>query len=290
MSSELISSPGNPLLKRIRKLRMRKHRDAERALFVEGIAAVWQALDSGAEVEVVVAAPDLLTSEAARELLASCDARGTRVVTLTADAFASVAERDNPAGLGAVVATPERSLDDVATNSSSLVVALHEVGNPGNLGTIVRTADAAGAAAVIVAGTSADPWHPAAVKASMGTVFSTPVATAPVGDVLTWARGRGLAVVATSARGAVDHWEAVWPEGCLLLFGSEATGLPPDLMHEADLAVRIPQAGAASSLNLAVAAGILIYEARRGRIPSPPAPGPPPRGTPPRVPGPPPAS
>ncbi len=266
MSSEPISSPGNPLLKRIRKLRRRKHRDAERALFVEGIAPVWQALDSGAEVEVLVTAPDLLTSEAARELVASCEGRGTRVVALTAEAFAGIAEREHPAGLGAVVHAPERALDDLVTGTPSLVVALHEVGNPGNLGTIVRTADAAGAAGVVVAGTSADPWHPAAVKASMGTVFSTPVVSASLDELLAWARERGLPVVGTSVRGAVDHWDAAFPAPALLLFGSEATGLAPEVLDAADMVVRIPQEGAASSLNLAVAAGILIYEARRGLI------------------------
>ncbi len=269
MSSALISSPGNPLLKRIRKLRLRKHRDAEDALFVEGIAPVWQALESGAEVEVVVTAPDLLTSARARDLVSSLGARDTRVVEVTAEAFASVADRDHPAGLGAVVRTPARSLAGLVTGPASLVVALHEVGNPGNLGTIVRTADAAGAAGIVVTGASADPWHPAAVKASMGTVFSTAVVTAPLEELTTWARERGLPVVATSARGAVDHWDATFPAPSVLLFGSEATGLPPEVLDAADLVVRIPQEGAASSLNLAVAAGILIYEARRGRTATP---------------------
>lgn len=266
MSSEPISSPSNPLLKRIRKLRRRKHRDEERALFVEGIAPVWQAVESGAEVEALVVAPDLLTSEAARDLVASCEGRGIPAVRVTPEAFAAVADREHPAGLGAIVRAPSRSLQDVTVDDSALVVALHEVGNPGNLGTIVRTADAAGAAAVVVAGSSADAWHPAAVKASMGTVFSTPVATAGLDEVLAWGRTAGLAVVATSARASIPHWEAAFPEGCLLLLGSEATGLPQDVVEAADLAVRIPQEGAASSLNLAAAAAILIYEARRGRI------------------------
>lgn len=266
MSHELISSPANPLLKRVRKLRQRKHRDAEGALFVEGIAPVWQAAESGAEIETLLAAPALLTSERARGLVHSLAQRGTPVVRLTPEAFESVAERENPSGLGALVRTPRRSLAEVRLEDASLVVALHEVGNPGNLGTIVRTADAAGAAAVVVAGASADQWHPAAVKASMGTVFSTPVVTAELGELIGWARGRDLPVVATSARGKVEHWGAEYPDRCLLLFGSESTGLDPAVIEQADLVVTIPQEGAASSLNLAVAAGILIYEARRGRV------------------------
>ena len=266
MSSAPISSSGNPLLRRIRKLRQRKHREAEGATFVEGIAPVWQALESGAEVEVVLTAPDLLTSDGARAVVTSSAERGTRVVEVSAEAFASVADRDHPVGLGAVVRTPSRSLADLAIHDSSLVVALHEVGNPGNLGTIVRTADAAGAAAVVVTGASADLWHPSAVKASMGTVFSTCVLATSLDELVRWCRAGGLPVVATSVRGTVDHWEATFPAPSTLLFGSEATGLPRDVIDAADLVVRIPQEGAASSLNLAVAAGILIYEARRGRI------------------------
>ena len=265
MSPELISSPSNPLLKRIRKLRQRKHRVEQRALFVEGIAPVWQAVESGVDVEMVVTAPDLLTSERARELVASLPGRGAVVTSVTPEAFESIAERDHPSGLGAIVGTPVWTLDDVEVSAAALVVALDEVGNPGNLGTVVRTADAAGASAVVVTGAAADPWHPGAVKASMGTVFSTRVVVSDLESLLGWARAQGLGVVATSARGKADHWAARYPERCLLLFGSEATGLSEEALEAADEVVRIPQKGAASSLNLAVAAGIVIYEAARDR-------------------------
>lgn len=260
MPPELISSPSNPLLKRIRKLRHRKHRAAEGALFVEGITPVWQALESGARVETVVVAPDLLTSEKARDLV---DSLSVPVATVSRDAFESIADRENPSGLGAIVSVPKRTLDEIELGASTLVVALDEVGNPGNLGTVVRTADAAGAAAVVVAGAAADPWHPGAVKASMGTVFSTPVAATELEELLSWARANDLGIVATSARGRVDLWDADYPERCLLLFGSEATGLSEETLAAADEIVRIPQRGAASSLNLAVAAGIVIYEAAK---------------------------
>lgn len=263
MPPELISSPSNPLLKRIRKLRQRKHRAAEHAAFVEGIAPVWAALDAGAAVEVVVVAPELLTSDRAREVVARLD---VPVAEVAADAFASIAERDNPAGLGAIVSTPHRALQEVPLGTTALVVTLDEVGNPGNLGTVVRTADAVGAAAVVVTGASADPWHPGAVKASMGTVFSTPVVVSTLDELLSWARSEGLGVVATSAHGRVTQWDARYPERCVLLFGSEATGLSEETLSAADEIVRIPQTGAATSLNLAVAAGIVIYEASKPRL------------------------
>lgn len=263
MSPEQISSPSNALLKRIRKLRQRKHRASECAVFVEGIAPVWQAIESGAEIETLLVAPDLLTSEKARALVGDTT---VPVASLTPEAFGSIAEREHPSGLGAIVRTPSWRLDSLDLRGDALVVALDEVGNPGNLGTVVRTADAAGADALVVTGSASDPWHPSAVKASMGTVFSTRVVAAELDESLTWARAENLGVVATSARGTTDHWTASYPERCLLLFGSEATGLSDETLAAADQIVRIPQQGAASSLNLAVAAGIVIYEASKRRL------------------------
>lgn len=263
MPAELISSPSNPLLKRIRKLRRRKHRAEQGALFVEGIAPVWQAVEAGAAIEAMVVAPDLLTSERGRALV---DSAGAPVTRVTPEAFESIAEREHPSGLGAVVSIPRRTLDDVGLPPVALVVALDEVGNPGNLGTVVRTADAAGAAGVVVTGAAADAWHPAAVKASMGTVFRTPVVAAELEELLAWARSNGLRVVATSVRGRTDHWAADYGDRCVLLFGSEAAGLSDDALASADEVVRIPQQGGASSLNLAVAAGIVVYEASKPRL------------------------
>jgi RNA methyltransferase, TrmH family len=142
--------------------------------------------------------------------------------------------------------------------------ALHEIGNPGNLGTIVRTASAAGASGVILIGPSADPYDPAAVKASMGALFTVPVvAAASAAEFLDWARARSLTVVATSGRASVSCWDADLRPPLALLLGSEGDGLPDELLAAADLSVAIPMTGTAESLNLAVAAGILLYEVRR---------------------------
>ena len=166
MTKVAISSTSNPLLKRYRKLKSGAKRSRERATVVEGIAPVWQAVEN-ADVETVFVSRDLLQSEAGHKLVDRARASGAEIVELTGDAFGSIADRDNPAGLAAIVARPEPSLDDLVVETDSMFVVLADVASPGNLGTIVRTADAA-RAAVIVTGESTDPWHPAAVKASMG--------------------------------------------------------------------------------------------------------------------------
>ncbi|HEX5504257.1 MAG TPA: RNA methyltransferase [Thermomicrobiales bacterium] len=260
---DLISSTANPLVKRVRRLGERKHRRREGAFFVEGIQPVWQAVEAGAEIETLVVAPDLLTSAGARRLVEEQEARGVPCAWVTPAVFAALAEREHPAGLGAIVRARYRNLADLAATPEAVFVALHDVGNPGNLGTILRTADAAGAGGVILLGETTDPFHPAAVKASMGALFAVPVAHADPDAFFAWARERGVTVVTTSAHAHDEHWTASYPLPVALLCGSEAEGLPPDLLARGDLAVRIPMTGTAHSLNLAVAAGIILYEVRR---------------------------
>ena len=261
---DLISSTANPLVRRIRRLGERKHRRREGAFFVEGIQPVWQAVEAGTEIETLVVAPGLLTSALARRMVAEQERRGVRCARVTPAVFEALSGRDNPSGLAAVVRARTGRLDELAVTPDACFVALHEVGNPGNLGTILRTAEAAGAAGVLLLGETTDPFHPAAVKASMGALFTMPVVhVAEPEAFFAWAAARGIAVVTTSARAPDEHWAARYPLPVALLLGSEGEGLPAELLARGDLAVRIPMVGTAHSLNLAVAAGILLYEVRR---------------------------
>jgi len=264
--SMVIQSAANPLIKRIRALENRRERERAGMFWVEGIAPVWSAVESGAAIDTLIIAPDLLTSTGAREMVAAAQAKGVRVTEVSGDLFARLAAREHPSGLGAVVQMTRRTLDDLIVIPDALFVALDAVGNPGNLGTILRTADAVGAHGAVLLGDSTDPYHASAVKASMGALFRVPVvAVSSVGTLLDWCHARGVGVVTTSAHAAVSHWEAVYPAPTLVLFGSEAQGLAPDVLAAGDLAVRIPMYGGVTSLNLAVAAGILLYEVRRTR-------------------------
>jgi RNA methyltransferase, TrmH family len=260
----VISSAANPVIKRVRLLADRRHRRRESAFVVHGIQPVWQAVEAGADVEVLIVAPDLLRHAGAAAMVAQREAAGVRVVRLSAELFGRIADRDGPSGLAAIVRSAPPALADLPADADAVFVALHEVGNPGNLGTIVRTASAAGASGITLIGPSADPFDPAAVKASMGALFTVPVATAgSVSEFLDWAAARDLTVVATSGRASVSCWDADLRPPLALLLGSEGTGLPSDLVAAADLSVAIPMTGTAESLNLAVAAGVLLFEVRR---------------------------
>jgi len=225
---------------------------------------VWQAVEAGAEIETLIVSPELLVSTRAQQLLAEQEARGVRVARLSAAIFASLSERDGPTGLGAIIRARVTPLDKLAVRPEAPFVALHRIGNPGNLGTIIRTADATGAGGVILLGETTDPFAPAAVKASMGALFAVPIAqVADPAEFFAWAHERGIAVVTTSARAPAEHWATRFPRPLALLLGSEGDGLPPELLQQGDTQVRIPMAGTARSLNLAVAAGVLLYEIRR---------------------------
>jgi TrmH family RNA methyltransferase len=271
----VISSSANPLIKRVRQLDDRRHRRREGAFVVRGVQPVWQAVEAGADIEVLIVAPDLLRDPAAT-MVAQQEERGLRVARLSGELFGRIADRDAPAGLAAIVRSRLAGLGELVAAPGSVFVALHEVGNPGNLGTIIRTADAAGAAGVILLGASTDPFDPAAVKASMGAVFSVPiVAVGSAGEFTGWCRARGVTVATTTpggtsagpgagaGAGSETLWDIALPSPLAILLGSEGAGLPADLLAAGDLLLRIPMRGTAESLNVAVAAGILLYETWR---------------------------
>ncbi len=264
MDDRVITSTANPFVKRLRALEQRKHREAEGAFFVEGIRPVWQAVQARARVDALVVAPDLLTSELAQGLVRAQRESGTRVVHVSGPVFESIAEREHPSGLGALVRISPLILADLVIQATSFFIALQDVGNPGNLGTIIRTVDGAGGSGVILIGQGTDPYHPTAVKASMGTLFTVPVARADsLNEVLEWCSAQAVKVVTTSSRARQSYWSVIYPRPALFLFGSEGAGLHEQEFRRGDLAVRIPMAGAADSLNLAVSVGVLLYEVKR---------------------------
>lgn len=248
----------------MRKLRGRKMREAEGAFLVEGIAQTRQALDHGASLELLFVAPDLLTSEGAWTAIDRAEAGGMRVVRLGREAFESIVERDHPSGLGAIAKIVDRPITDLHAAEGGFFVALDSVGNPGNLGSIVRTVDAAGGAGVVILGEATDPWHPQSMKASMGTLFTVPLCRArDFEDLLAWCLMENVDLVTTSARATESFWDATYRQPTVFMFGSEAAGLPAHVHDKAKLTVGMPMEGAASSLNLSVSVGVMLYEAKR---------------------------
>jgi TrmH family RNA methyltransferase len=256
-----LTSPSNPKLKLIRALRtQRKQRDETGLCVVEGIRHVGEALQAGAQVAYLCYAPERLESEFGRRLVAEQASRGLPCYAVAAEVFESLADKDNPQGLLAVVHQPRRSLQELDGGSFPWGVALVAPQDPGNIGTILRTVDAVGASGVLLLDDSADAYAPAAVRASMGSLFSHPVVRARFDEFAAWAQMQGYHIYGTSAHGSLDYRQVqAYSRPCILLLGSERQGLSAEQAAVCEGMLRLPMLGRASSLNLAVAAGVLLY-------------------------------
>lgn len=249
--------------RRFRGLRDRETRQTEGVVIVEGIRQVISAHESGHQFEVVLVDASRLRSEVAWDFVGELQAAGGPVVQLRPAEFERLSSRDNPVGLAAIVRWRPRRLVLGEPPLEGFYLATDNVRDPGNLGTLIRTAEALGSAGIIIhAGT--DPGHPTAIRASLGSVFELPVIeTRTLDELFQWANRHGMTTIATSARGPVDLNEAMFGMPALVLLGNEAEGLGDDTLERADVAVRIPLSGNATSLNVSVAAGIILYEFRR---------------------------
>jgi len=262
---ELISSRNNPKIKQVRALRLRKARQESQLFLVEGIRHVGEAIQAGAAVQAIYYAPELLKSEFAQELIQVQTYAGVGCYALSADVFDSLADKENPQGILAVVRQPACRLDDLAPHNFPWGVALVATQDPGNLGTILRTIDAVGASGLLLLESSVEPFHPGAVRASMGALFWVPVVMASFAAFEAWARQHEYHVYGTSAHASVDYRSVqVYPSPRILLLGSEREGLTPQQAAACEQLIRLPMVGRTTSLNLAVAAGVMLYAMHAG--------------------------
>lgn len=258
-----ITSSSNQRLKALRRLARRPRRSG--VIVVEGYRQVLAALEARLPVVEVYAAPELFLGRRDHELVERAARASARVHEVTADAFASIARETRPDGLIAVVERPAATLARLVLPPRPLVVIADAVERPGNLGTIVRTAAAAGASALVVSDGVTDPFNEATVRASVGTVFRLAVMDAAGADARAWAREHGLRVVVASPGGERPYWEVEYTPGTAIVVGSERHGVSASWLGAADACVSVPMPGPADSLNVAVAAGIVLFEAARQR-------------------------
>lgn len=256
----VISSPHNPAIKQIRQLNQRKARDRTGLFLVEGIRLVAEAIQTGAPIEKLVVAPELLISPFARSLVAQWRDDGGATLEVTSALFKSFAAKEHPQGLAAVVRQRWTPLDAIRCDQALCWVALSAVQDPGNLGTILRTGDAVGSGGVILFGPSADPHDPEAVRAGMGALFAQQITRATLAQVAAWKAAQACMVVGTSGAAQTDYRSLAYRAPLLVLMGSEQHGLSTEEIALCDALVRIPMVGRSDSLNLAVATGVVLYE------------------------------
>jgi RNA methyltransferase, TrmH family len=260
-----IASAANPRVKAAVRLRDRRERDRSGRTIVDGARETLRALDGGARVVEAYVCEPLITSIEARTAVARLRGAGTKVLTMSAAVFDKVAFGERSDGIVAIVEVPATNIDRLRLPADPLLLVVEAVEKPGNLGAMVRTADGAGVHAVIAASPITDVFNPNAIRASLGTLFTMPIATAPTTDVLAWLRHVPVRIVVARVDGE-DLYTDVDLRGPIgIVVGNEAGGLSATWSAPEFIAVRLPMLGKADSLNVSAATAILLYEARRQR-------------------------
>jgi TrmH family RNA methyltransferase len=265
MPAEKITSLQNPRVKELVRLRDRRPRDEAGLFLVEGYREVRRALEKRIPLREVYFSPEWFLGENERTLLEQAAAAGAVLFELSKDAFAKVAYRERPDGLLAVAPQWQRKLEDLALPATPFLLVVEAIEKPGNLGTILRSADAAGCDAVIVCDPVTDIFNPNVVRASTGVLFSVPCVVAESAAVHDWLREKGIRTVATTPAAEKIYSGADLRGPLAVVMGSEQYGLSKFWLENADLPVRIPMAGQADSLNVAMATIITLFEAVRQR-------------------------
>lgn len=256
-----ITSLDNPGVKDALRLRERRGRKKSGRFLVEGTREVLRALEAGWKPETLFVEESLTARNPVRE---RAEDVADVVAYVGADVYAKLAMREDREGLVAVFEIPDASLERLTLGETPLILGAVGVEKPGNVGALLRSADAFGVDAFVVEG-GTDLWNPNAVRASLGCLFTVPIATAESGGLVPWLQSRGLVVVAAAVDGNEEPADVDFRRSVAIVLGSESVGLAGHALESADHRVRVPMHGRADSLNVSVSAGVLLYEADRQR-------------------------
>ncbi len=265
LDAELITSLQNPRVKNLVKLRDRRPRDEQGVFIAEGYRALSRALEKGVSPAEIYFSPDWFLGANEEALLQQARAAGAKLYELSKHAFEKVAYRDRPEGLLGIMQQWRHELDSLRLSSPPFLLIVEAIEKPGNLGTILRSADAAGVDAVICCDPVTDLFNPNVVRSSTGVLFSMPTVMASTNDVIEWIRSRRIRAVATTPHAEGLHTNSNLSGPLAIVMGSEQFGLSETWLAAADESVRIPMAGQADSLNVAMATLITLFEAVRQR-------------------------
>lgn len=255
-----ITAVSNPRIKSIKALAQKKHRDQDGMFLVEGLKLVRDAYDNGWEIDTLIYAATTNDNVQVKELAAKLRVAGADILQVNKKVLSSITRRDNPQMVVGVMRQNWKRAPSNIKDNSTVWIALDRVRDPGNLGTIIRTADSAGAEGIILVGETTDPFSLEATRASMGSIFNVPLVRMGEEEFLKWRISWDGMVVGTHLEGATDFRTIEYQsQPVLLLMGNEQQGLPDDLAATCDKLALIPMHGAADSLNLAIATGVMLF-------------------------------
>jgi TrmH family RNA methyltransferase len=260
-----ITSRDNALLRHARAVR---DGNVDESIFVEGLRLCEEALTSGLNIEAVIHSEEIIRKDRAARLIRQLAAAGQRVGSVSEKLLESISYTKTPQGIVVLASRPahDEGTFKLRQPSAPLLMILHGINNPVNVGAILRTAEAAGVTGAIATARTADAFSPKALRGAMGSAFRLPIWTgAEYSDVLSWCGERGVRTICGAARAPKMHVDLDWRGAVAVIVGPESTGLSLEEITLADEAVRIPMHGAVESLNVAVATGVILYEANRQR-------------------------
>lgn len=265
IEAELITSLQNTRVKNLVKLRDRRARNQQGIFIAEGYRAISRAMEKDVVPKEIYFCPECFLGENEDALLQSARDAGAELFQLAKHAFEKVAYRDRPEGLLAVMDQWTHSLDDLQLSHPPFLLIVEAIEKPGNLGTILRSADAAGVDAVICCDSVTDLFNPNVVRSSTGVLFSMPTVSTSSDEAIAWTQKNGIRTIATT-----PHTDNLYAQTDLrgplaIVMGSEQFGLSDKWLEACDQKVRIPMAGQADSLNVAMATLVTLFEAVRQR-------------------------
>ncbi|MFN5552100.1 MAG: TrmH family RNA methyltransferase [Hyphomonadaceae bacterium] len=253
-----VTSPQNNLVKLAKSLDRKKARTESGLFLAEGARHVGEGLELGWELEALLFSAAAETRPAVQSLAQQALKIGVRVARVSDRVLEAVAKRDNAQSVLGLFRQRYTPLEALA--EAPFIIALERIRDPGNLGTILRTLDSVGGGGVVLLEESCDPFSMEAVRASMGSIFSSPVTKSDFAGFETWRRAQGFKMAGTSLKGSTRHTDTDFGSKTVLLMGNEQSGIPDSWAEACDVLVRLPMAGRADSLNLAIATAVTTYE------------------------------
>ena len=263
-----VTSAANPRIKAMRNLYIKKYRSAEQAFLVEGVRAIADGCRGGHALRTLAFDVNARANDECLNqlLMDAASAGGVELIPTTALVLGQICGRDNPHHAIAVFHQRWQPLDDVAPLRCDVWIALDSPRDPGNLGTIIRTCDAAGGRGVILLNDSCDPFSPETLRATTGALFDVMLVKSTTEPFIAWAKAHGVSLIGTTLAHATDYRDVCYENSaCALVMGTEQAGLSAALLAACDQRVKIPMRGRTNSLNLAVASGLMLYEATNRR-------------------------
>jgi TrmH family RNA methyltransferase len=261
----MITSLHNPRVKRTAKLRNHRARKATGQFVIDGSREILRALQADVNVAELYVCSESTGRPESQQILRHAERMGIEQVSVSRSVFEKLAFGQRSEGLVAVANLPAVAWQTWPLPENPLIIVLEQVEKPGNLGGVLRTADAVGAAAVLVADPAADIYSPNTIRASLGAVFTVPVGAATSSAILDWLRERAIRLFAARVEGATCYSDADLTGPSALILGSEACGLSERWASADIVPISLPMRGAVDSLNVSVTAAVLMYEALRQR-------------------------